>query len=237
MFQGTPFYHGITKNTIIAFARLFSTILIQRKDNTNAISQTIAVPIAYANKEKALRRVDSDPTLKNETRVTLPRLAFEITGYAYDPSRKIGKTNTIYCNDSNGRQQAFVGTPYNINIALYIFTKTQEDGLQILEQIVPFFSPEYTLSLSIVPELNIIGDVPVVLNSVSVDDPYEGSYEDARIVTHTLDFTIKTNFYGPVLEAGLIKHVTANVKDGFATYHADGTAPLDPITESWTEGF
>lgn len=246
MFAGQVFYHGITKNTITAFVRLFSDIQVARQNSAGTIEQTIAVPIAYSNKEKAIQRNDADPKLTNQTRVSLPRLAFEIHGYTYDASRKMNRMNQLVCNypagTPQGRKQVFAPVPYNIDISLYIVTKTQEDGLQILEQIAPFFAPEYTLSLNVIPEMNIVHDVPVILNSVSVEDNAVGSYEDSRIVIHTLSFTMKTVFYGPVTDGKIIKHVTADViRDGIDTtmeiYHADGTVPLATITESWDRNF
>lgn len=246
MFAGNPFYHGHTKNTIIAFARLFSDIVIQRQNNSGVVEQTIAVPIAYANKDKMLRRVEADPKLDKHIRVSLPRLAFEITNYAYDADRHMNRTNNIICNsptpEDPGRRQAYAPVPWNIEIALYVVTKTQEDGLQILEQILPYFAPEYNLLLSMVPELNIKQTVPVILNSVGVEDNYDGSYEnDPRIVIHTLSFTLKTNFYGPVTDGKIIKHVTVDVYDGLenqmSQYKADGTIPTEPITEQWLYEF
>lgn len=243
MFAGTPFYHSTTKNTIIAFTRLFSDIVVQRQALNGTVEQTIAVPIAYSNKDKLLRRVDSDPNLDKQVKVSLPRLAFEITGYTYDESRKMNSTNTIICNsptpEDPGRKQVYAPVPWNISLSLYIVTKGQEDAVQILEQILPYFGPAYSLSLSIVPELNIVQSVPVVLNSVvPAEDNYDGSYEkNQRVVIHTLNFTMKTNFYGPVTNGKIIKHVTVNVHDGFGTYKADGTIPTEPITEQWLYDF
>lgn len=241
MFAGNAFYHGTTKHAITAFVRLFADIVIQRQNNTDTIEQTIAVPIAYSNKEKLLRRVESDPTLNNHTRVSLPRIAFEITGYHYDAARALNRNATLVCNSSDpdeGRKQVYTPTPWDLEISMYIVTKSQEDGLQILEQILPTFRPEYTLNLNLVPEMNIANNVPVILNGVTASDNALGSYEnDQRIVIHTLSFTMKINFYGPVQEAKIIKHVTANVKDGFFTYKADGTIPTEPITETWLYDF
>lgn len=247
MFAGNPFYHSTTKNTIIAFARLFSDIVVQRQALDGTIEQTIAVPIAYANKDKLLRRVDSDPTLDKHAKVSLPRLAFEISGYTYDATRALNPTNTIVCNSPTptdpGRKQVFAPVPWNIDISLYIVTKGQEDALQILEQILPYFGPKYSLNISIVPELNITQAVPVVLNSaIPSEDNYDGSYEkNQRVVIHTLSFTMKTNFYGPVTDGKIIKHVTVNVDDmsgnPIEQYKADGTIPTEPITEQWLRYF
>lgn len=240
----SPFYNGAVKKIITAFGNLFSGIAIQRHDNAGAMIQSINVPIAYANKEKAIQRVDSDPTLEKQVKISLPRMAFSVTGYEYDPSRKLARMGRIVCNDAINptRQQVYTAAPWNLKIQMVIVTKTMEDGLQIIEQILPYFQPEFTLRLELLPAMNIQHDVPVVLNSSSVEDTYQGDYTESRLVIHTLEFTIKTQMYGPSVSVGVIKHVTVNVDamtgDGqFATYHADGDTPVDPITESWTEYF
>lgn len=238
MMPGRPFYHGITRKTIIAFGNLFSNLRLQRFDATNTLIQDLPVPIAYGPRDKMMGRVDADPTLKNQVKITLPRLSFEITGYQYDAERSNGKTRQIICNNAltGTRQQIFTAAPYNLGISMYVATKNREDGLQIFEQIAPFFRPDYTLDLELVPELNIRHMVPVILNNGATDDPWEGSYEDVPVIINTLNFTMKTWMYGPSTNVGIIQHVTANVHDG-AVYKADGTVPGDPINTSWTETF
>jgi hypothetical protein len=232
-----PFYHEVTRKSIIAFGNLFSGIAIQRFDNAGVLQQTIPCPIAYANKDKMLQKVDSDPKQQNQTKITFPRMSFEVTGYHYDASRNLGKNKVIVCNDpvNPTRKQTYTGAPWNLSISMYIATKGQEDGIQIIENITPYFRPDYVMSVILVPSLNLHHDIPIVLNSVTPDDSSDfGSYENARIVLHTLDFTMKTYMYGPVTNAGLIKTSTVNLP-GFAKYQAQGTVPTAPITETWTE--
>jgi hypothetical protein len=244
MLNGQTYYHGATRKSIIAFGRLFSDIKIARqlKDGTGTVAQTLTIPLAYAPKEKWLVRLDSDPGLTNNTYTSLPRMSFEITGYSYDPARKTNKMNKIVCKDAStasnpNRKSVFSPVPYNIDISLYILTKTQEDAMQILEQILPTFNPEYTLSVNAVPELEIVQDIPVVLNSVSVQDDYDGDFQTRRFVTHTLTFTLKTNIFGAVSNQGVILTSTTNTSEPNQTYTATGTTPGGPITETWEDSF
>jgi hypothetical protein len=242
MLNGQTYYHGAIRKTIIAFGRLFSDIKIAREGTDGQVAQTISVPLAYAPKEKWIVRIDSDPNLNNHTYTSLPRLSFEVTGYAYDSARKTNKMNKIQCNVETNpanpvRQSVFAPAPYNISINLYILTKTQEDAMQIVEQILPVFNPEYTLSVNAVPALNIVQDIPVILNSIEVDDTYDGAFDVRRFVTHTLSFTLKTNIYGPVTDQGVITSAIANVSIPGQKYTADGTTPGGPITENWEAQF
>jgi hypothetical protein len=169
-------------------------------------------------------------------------MSFEITGYSYDPARKTNKMNKIVCKDAStasnpNRKSVFSPVPYNIDISLYILTKTQEDAMQILEQILPTFNPEYTLSVNAVPELEIVQDIPVVLNSVSVQDDYDGDFQTRRFVTHTLTFTLKTNIFGAVSNQGVILTSTTNTSEPNQTYTATGTTPGGSITETWEDSF
>lgn len=247
MLDGKVFYHGIIRSTIVAFGSLFSNIYIDRKKDDSVSGQTIQrlqVPLAYAPKEKWIVRIDSDPNLQNNTYTTLPRLSFEITGYSYDAARKANRMNKVRCIDASQdtMKSLFTPVPYNIDIALYVLTKTQEDGLQIIEQILPTFTPDYTLMINSVPAMNIVQDVPVILNSVAVQDDYEGDFQTRRFVTHTLNFTLKLNLYGGLSNTGVIDTVFANVGEdpefqkATRIYTAEGDPGTVTITnESWTD--
>lgn len=236
MFNNQVYYHGSIRKTIVAFGRLFSDIKIQRQNNDGVVEQAVAIPLSYAPKEKWIVRIDSDPTLSNNTYTTLPRMSFEITGYAYDATRKINKMNKITCDQASGLIKKSMNTPvpYNIDISLYVLTKTQEDAMQIIEQILPTFTPEYTLSINAIPEMQVVQDIPIVLNSITVQDDYDGDFETRRFVTHTLNFTAKINLYGPVSNQGVIKDVKINTSIG-RKYDVQGDLPGDPITESWLD--
>jgi hypothetical protein len=235
------FYHGITKKTIIAFGSLFSDIKLTRSNADGSVEQTIAVPIAYAPKEKWLVRLEQDTTLENHTYTTLPRLSFEIVGFTYDGDRKTGRMNYITCSDgTTGVKKTYAPVPYNININLYALTKTQEDGLQIIEQILPFFAPELTMSIKAVDDSNIITDVPIILNSLDVNDEYDGDFQTRRFITYTLGFTLKTWMFGPVNNGNVIGRVLVNTSNpdlnsSLADLDALGDPATGNVTTSWTE--
>jgi hypothetical protein len=238
MLNNNVFYHGIIRKTIVAFGSLFSNIYIDRKQGDSVNGETIQrlqIPLAYSNKEKWIQRLDGDPNLENNTYTTLPRMAFEITGYSYDSSRKINKMQKIsHVEGSNSYTTMQSPVPYNIDISLYILTKTQEDGLQILEQILPTFTPEYTLSINAIPDMEVVQDIPIILNSVSVQDDYEGDFQTRRFVTHTLTFTIKINLFGGISNRKIITTVHSNIEGNktFTEPLVNYTAIGDEVTET-----
>jgi hypothetical protein len=248
MLNNNVFYHGIIRKSIVAFGRLFSDVYIDRKQGDSVSGTTIQrlqIPLAYAPKEKWLVRLEQDPTLENNTYTSLPRMSFEILGYNYDPARKINRMQQIKCGDATGSVSTmYTPVPYTIDISLYILTKTQEDGLQIIEQILPTFTPEYTMTINAVPDMNVKLDVPIILNSVAVNDEYDGDFQTRRFVTHTLNFQMKVNLFGAITDKNVIEKVNANVgqNEDFSSpnrvYTAEGdvtTATVD--TESWLDGF
>jgi len=175
------------------------------------------VPLAYAPKEKFLVRLEQQANLQDdrEVSITLPRLGFEITGLSYDATRKLTKMQKTVRVKSNeeGKKLNFNYTPvpYNISFSLYSFTATAENGLQIVEQILPFFQPDYTVSIRVIPEMNLIRDVPIILNGVNYEDTYNGEFTQRRAVIYTLNFTAKTYIYGPMSNQGIIKTVQADL--------------------------
>lgn len=245
MLNDNVFYHGIIRKTVVAFGQLFSDIYIDRKETdsvTGTTKQRLHIPISYAPREKWLVRLEQDPGLDKHTYITLPRMSFEITGYSYDAERKLNKMQKIHCVKPDGSSEMYTPVPYNIDMTLYILTKTQEDALQIVEQILPTFGPEYTLSINAIPDMNIIQDIPITLNSVTYQDDYEGDFETRRFVTHTLTFTLRTNIYGPVTSGKRIYDVTANVGTTDTTAISERyNAVVDPVTgimlkDEWIEG-
>lgn len=167
-------------------------------------------------------------------------MSFEITGYNYDSSRRLNKMSKIACHKDGQATEMFSPVPYNLEVSLYVLTKTQEDALQIIEQILPTFGPEYTLAIRAVPDMYIIQDVPVTLNSISVSDEYDGDFQTRRFVTHTLNFTLKMNLFGPVDSVKRIHTAIANVQmgtDGSNTvrYQAHGDPDTGEITDGWIE--
>lgn len=249
MLAGQTFYHQTIRKTIVAFGNLFSNIKIERQNKTDgAIEQVLQVPLAYAPKEKWLVRLESDPNLSQNTYTSLPRLSFEITGMTYDSTRKVGRMNQIAVNKSDRLQHQFSPVPYNIDISLYALTKTQEDGLTIIEQILPTFTPDFNLSVMMIPELNINQDIPVILNSVNVQDDYDGDFQTRRFVTYTLNFTLKVNLFGNISGQTDIRTVSATLAQTQTEQTlSDYTATVVPVTviptqesysvnENWEDG-
>jgi hypothetical protein len=248
MLNGNVHYHGIIRKSIVAFGKLFSNIYIDRKEGdsvTGATAQRLKVPLAYAPKEKWLVRLEQDPNLDQHTYTSLPRMSFEIIGYSYDPMRKTNRMSQIECGDGTlNKKTMFSPVPYNLDISLYVITKTQEDGLQIIEQILPTFTPEYTLTVNAIPEMNVKLDTPIILNSVAVTDEYDGDFNMRRFVTHTLTFTMKVNMFGPVSNQGIIDQVTAKIGENEdlsnpnRTYVATGdTTKATVASENWESEF
>jgi hypothetical protein len=172
-------------------------------------------------------------------------MSFEIIGYNYDPQRKVNRMQQLKCGDGTGSVSTMYSpVPYNLDLSLYILTKTQEDGLQIIEQILPTFTPEYTLTINVVPDMNVKTEVPIVLNSVSVSDEYDGDFQTRRFVTHTLNFQMKMNLFGAIASGGVIETVNANVgnNEDFTNpnrlYTAEGDVTTATISsENWLDNF
>lgn len=214
MFSSNPYYHKVFKRAIIAFGSMFSNIHIERKNEDGTVTQKLKVPIAQSPKEKWIVRVDSDPSLENHTYTILPRMAFEITGINYDQARKINRLNRIACAQGDTSMSfVYAPVPYNIDISLYVLTKTQEDAFQIVEQVLPYFTPEFTLGVKSLDQLNVVTDIPIILNSVTQQDDYDGDFQTRRFVTWTMNFTMKLNMFGPVGEQGVITKTVIDIGD------------------------
>lgn len=213
MLQNAHFYHQLTRKAVILFGRLFDDITIIRKNTiTGKETQRFLVPIIYAPKEKMVTRIESDPDLQRQLQAILPRMSFEITGISYDASRKqnsLLKTSKV--NTGTTGSTAYVGVPYDITFSLNIYARNIDDGTHIVEQILPFFNPDFTVSANMIPDLGFIKDVPVILNSVTNDIQYEGNFDSVRFVYWTLTFTMKMHFYGPISYPKIIRTVYANI--------------------------
>ena len=199
------FSHGIIRKHVIVFGSMFNDITIERKSAGNRV-QTLAVPIAYGPKQKFLVRLEADPNLDREIAISLPRLGFELTGISYDPSRKLNSTqkNSYVFSDKTLLRTQYTPVPYNIDFVLSIMVKNADDGTQILEQILPYFKPEWNISVNLIPEMNITMDIPTVLGSVSLQDAYDGDFQTRRALIWDLNFTMKGYLYGPTSNQGII---------------------------------
>ena len=207
---GQQFYHETMRNVIVAFGTLFNNIHMVRKNNSGTIVQTMKVPLAYGPRQKWLQRLDQDPSLDSKVAITLPRLGFEIQNLSYDTSRKLNrvqKFRKVKSSDSNRLDSQYMPVPYNLDIELYAMAKQSDDALQIVEQILPYFQPDYTLTIKDMTDMGIKRDVPIVLNSISYEDNYRGEFTERRAIIYTLSFTSKFYLYGPVTSQGVIKTV------------------------------
>jgi hypothetical protein len=235
---GQHFYHETTRDIVVAFGTMFNDIEIVRKNNAGAIIQTMKVPLAYGPKQKWLSRLTEDPNLSKKVAITLPRLGFEITGLEYDASRKLNRAIKVKkkTNSSTADQllSSYMPVPYNINFELYVMAKNSDDALQITEQILPFFQPEYTITIRERPDLDIIRDVPIILSGITYEDDYEGDFASRRAIIYTLNFTAKFYLYGPVSSQKVIKSVQvdqyANLPAVSPTREQRFTATPDPVT-------
>ncbi len=206
---GTYFYHEIIRKTVISFGTLFNDIHVRHQDSTGKDISQIKVPISYGPKQKFLARIQQQPELNKATQISLPRISFEMNNIQYDPSRKSGIAQTFKASDSGKLKKVFMPVPYNLGFELNILTKLQDDSLQILEQILPFFQPGFTLTIDLVDQIGEKRDVPMVLENIAFTDDYEGNFETRRALIYTLSFTAKTYMFGPIADStdGLIRKV------------------------------
>ena len=213
---GNHFYNQGLRKLTIAFGQVFNNIVLQQKSSTGAVTKRIRVPLAYAPKEKFIARLEQQAKLqKGRTfAITLPRLGFELKALKYDATRKLNKlqkTFRVKTDDSTVHNFNYTPVPYDITFNLYSFTATAENGLQIIEQILPYFQPDYTVTVNVIPELGIKRDIPIILNDVSYEDTYDGEFNKRRAVIYTLAFTAKTYLYGPMSKGKVIRQTQADL--------------------------
>lgn len=213
MLGNAPFYHQLTRKAVVLFGRLFDDIIMKRVNNQNGKEfNRFTVPVIYSPKEKMVTRIFSDPDLQKSIQIILPRMSFEITGIAYDATRKQNSLlKAARANTATRVNSMYMGVPYDITFALNIYARNIDDGTQIVEQILPFFNPDFTVATNMVPDLGFIKDVPVILNSVTNNIEYEGNFDSVRYVNWTLTFTMKMYYYGPISYPKIIRTVYANI--------------------------
>ena len=206
---GTYFYHEILRKTVIGFGTLFNDINIRHRDASGTSFSNLKVPLAYGPIQKFLARIQQQPDLNREIALTLPRLSFEMTGLQYDPSRKTGVNKTFLASQSGNVKKVYMPVPYNVTFELNIISKLNDDSLQIIEQILPYFQPSLNITINLISAIGEKKDVPIVMESITQNDQYEGGFDSRRLIIHTLRFTAKTYLFGPVAEStdGLIKRV------------------------------
>ena len=211
---GTYYYHEIIRKTIISFGTLFNDIHIRHQDKGGNDISDLKVPLAYGPVQKFLARLEQQADLNKAVQINLPRMSFEMTSIAYDSTRKSSLIQTFKtCDDGSKIKKVFMPVPYNIGFQLNILSKLNDDSLQILEQILPVFQPHFNLTIDLVDSIGEKKDVPFVLDSVSFQDDYEGSFDTRRALIHTLNFTAKTYLFGPIADSsdGLIRKVQVDL--------------------------
>ena len=211
---GTYYYHEIVRKTIISFGTLFNDIHVRHQDKSGNDISDLKVPLAYGPVQKFLARLEQQAELNKAVQINLPRMSFEMTSIAYDPTRKSSLVQTFKtCDDGSKVKKVFMPVPYNIGFQLNILSKLNDDSLQILEQILPVFQPHFNLTIDLVESIGEKRDVPIILDSVNFQDDYEGSFDTRRALIHTLNFTAKTYLFGPIADSsdGLIRKVQVDV--------------------------
>ena len=242
---GQQFYHETIRKIIVAFGTTFNNVQLVRKDNSGNITQSMKVPLAYGPKEKFLVRLRADADLSSKVAITVPRIGFEIQNLAYDGTRKVSrvqkfkKVNTG--NNTRTLDTQFMPVPYNLDIVLYVLAKQSDDALQIVEQILPYFQPDYTITVNDMADIGIKRDVPIILNSISYEDNYEGDFDQRRALIYTMNFTCKFYLYGPVTSSNIIRTVQADqfadLPDKSPKREQRLTVTPDPITADADDDF
>lgn len=207
MFRQT-FYFGTIRKYVTLFGTLFDDILIERTDSAGDITALIKVPITYGPKDKMLARTLADPDIDRQTATpTLPVMSFEMTNISYDGSRKLNtiRRTVVSDNDPNRMKYQYAPVAYNIGFRLHVYVKNAEDGTKIIEQILPYFTPDWTTTVQLIPEMDITLEIPVILDRISQEDSYDGQFKERRALTWTLDFTLKGYMYGPIKKGSIIK--------------------------------
>jgi len=216
------FYHEIIRKTVIAFGTLFNGMEIRRLNSSGEVTSEITVPIAYGPTQKFLARLEQSPDLNRPFTITLPRMSFEVVGINYDPRRKTTVTQQFVGQSKTDKTQfkkAYMPVPYDLDFELSIMTKHNDDMLQIIEQILPYFQPSFNLSIDMVESIGEKRDVPMILNSISMSDDYEGDFSTRRALIYTLRFTAKTYLFGPVA-ADVSKEIIKKVSIGYVAGEA-----------------
>ena len=242
---GTYYYHEIIRKTIIGFGTLFNNIHVRHETQEGVLAQEMKVPLAYGPSQKFLARLEQQPDLNKMVAITLPRMSFEMTDVEYDATRKSGITQTFKAIDKSkgDMKKVYMPVPYNIGFELSILSKLNDDALQIVEQILPYFQPSFNLTVDLVQSIGEKRDIPIVLNNISFQDDYEGDYATRRALIYTLRFSAKTYLFGPVAETseGLIKKVQIDTAMDTNTATAKRemryTVEPDPITANPGDDF
>lgn len=237
MLGSNAFFYDLNTKYTILFASLFTDLKIPRYDANGAMKEILDVPLAWAAREKVMQRLEQDPNIDRDDAVTLPRMSFWNHDIGYDRDRKLNSVGRVTVEDNTTLQIStqFTPVPYDLKYTLWIYSHFQKDVNAIIEQILPFFRPEFVVKAELIPELNVIDvNIPVILDSCHVDDSYDGKFQDRRVLVWELEFTLKGAYYGPILNSGLIKFVNVSFYDATLSVNIDdavgNTPAIDRIT-------
>ena len=214
------FYHEIIRKTVIAFGTLFNKIQIRKTNDSGNVVSVIEVPLSYGPTQKFLARLEQSPDLNKPFQMNLPRMSFEISGINYDPRRKTTVTQTFLSHnvsDKSDIRKAYMPVPYDIDFELSIMTKQNDDMLQVIEQILPYFQPSYNLTVDLIESIGEKRDIPIILNNITMQDDYEGDFSTRRALIYTLRFTAKTYLFGPVSTGNATSDIIKKVSIGFVS--------------------
>ncbi len=240
------FYNEVLRRTIISFGTLFNNITIKHEDSSDNVVSVVKIPLAYGPTQKFLARINQSPDLNKPFAITLPRMSFEFTGLTYDPSRKVSTVQNFTVKDPDDGsivKKQYMPVPYNMQFELSIMSKLNDDALQIVEQILPFFQPSFNITVDLIDSIGEKRDMPVVLENISFSDEYEGDFSTRRVLTYTLNFSAKTYLFGPIADStdGLIRKVQvdyySNTDKQTAKREMRYTAVPDPITAEPEDDF
>jgi len=229
---GTYFYHQTSRKMVVAFGSLFNNIEVRRTDSSDAVTEIIKIPLSYGPKDKMLIRISQDPNLNPKVALTVPRMGFELTSMTYDGARKLNTMGRNVKTGTTGLKKQFNPVPYNWDFSLYVFVKNAEDGTQILEQILPFFTPDFTVTMTLISGMTVKMDIPLVLNSVTSEDSYEGDFATRRSIIWTLSFLMKGFLYPSVTDNA--KVITSSVVDTHLMSAATAADPIYIVAEDST---
>ena len=225
---GQTFYHQTIRKYVALFGTLFNDINIEKKNSSGVVVSRQKVPISYGPKQKFLSRINQDASLDRQVAIQLPRMAFEMTGMAYDPVRKLNSVGTVThketLNGNRNVKKMYNPSPYIFDFSLYAFVDNAEDGTQILEQILPFFTPEFNVSVNILTDMGIKIDVPIIFQSATSEDSYEGEFSARRTIIWSIAFMLKAFIYPDIKEGGsIIKTIEVAFKETSPGISSTGT--------------
>ena len=229
---GTYFYHQTSRKMVVAFGSLFNNIEVRRTDSSDAVTEVIKIPLSYGPKDKMLVRISQDPSLNPNVALTVPRMGFELTSMTYDGARKLNTMGRNVKKGTTGLKKQYNPVPYNWDFSLYVFVKNAEDGTQILEQILPFFTPDFTVTMTLISGMTVKMDIPLVLNSVTSEDSYEGDFATRRSIIWTLSFLMKGFLYPSVTDNA--KVITSSTVDTHLMSAATAADPIYIVAEDST---